>query len=198
MTIVRNWLPVLNVLRDTFSPLPSGYRTLYPDLEETFLKIISTLPLSDAQELLQQCLSFSTRNIDDCPHLMSAFKTWFRRVRDEGSFKAHAPYLREAFDGGIKVAQLAEAKLGSESLGTGQEDAKAVTLEEYATVLPFELSRRKCGSWWNNSRLYNTRGRCPAMDLIMQRGMIRAIGELNCSRPHIRLREPSKSEDKVK
>ncbi|CAL9174458.1 unnamed protein product [Musa hybrid cultivar] len=80
MKIVRNWLPVLNVLRDTFSPLPSGYRTLYPDLEETFLKIISTLPLSDAQELLQQCLSFSTRNLDDCPHLTSAFKTWFRRA----------------------------------------------------------------------------------------------------------------------
>ncbi|RZR83350.1 hypothetical protein BHM03_00009942 [Ensete ventricosum] len=28
-------------------------------------------------------------------------------------------------------------------------------------------------------------------------GMIRVVGELNCSRPHIRLREPSKSEDKV-
>ena len=38
---------------------------------------------------------------------------------------------------------LRRQKLGSEGLGTGQEDAKASTLEEYATVLPFELLGRK-------------------------------------------------------
>ena len=32
-------------------------------------------------------------------------------AKDEGSFEEHAPYLREAFDGGTKVTQLAEAKL---------------------------------------------------------------------------------------
>ncbi|RZS00211.1 hypothetical protein BHM03_00029873 [Ensete ventricosum] len=42
-----------------------------------------------------------------------------------------------------KVTQLAEAKLGSEGLSTGQEDTEAGTLEEYAIVLSFELSLRK-------------------------------------------------------
>ncbi|KAL8521314.1 hypothetical protein ACS0TY_011738 [Phlomoides rotata] len=50
------------------------------ELEDIFLRIISTLPILDAQDLLQQCLSFSTRNIDDCPHLVTAFTTWFRRA----------------------------------------------------------------------------------------------------------------------
>jgi hypothetical protein len=44
------------------------------------LRIISTLPMSDAQELLPHCLSFSTRNVEDCPHLVTAFNTWFRRA----------------------------------------------------------------------------------------------------------------------
>ena len=61
-------------------------------------------------------------------------------AKDEGSFWAHAPYLGEAFDGGTKATQLAEAKLGSEGLGTGQEDMEVGTLEEYALVLPFKLS----------------------------------------------------------
>ena len=60
-------------------------------------------------------------------------------AEEEGSFWAHAPYLGKAFDGGTKVTQFTEAKLGLEGLGTGQEDAEAGTLEEYATVLPFEL-----------------------------------------------------------
>ena len=60
-------------------------------------------------------------------------------AKDEGSFRAHAPYLGEAFDGGTKATQFAEGKLGSEGLSTGQEDAEAGTLEEYVIVLPFEL-----------------------------------------------------------
>ncbi|XP_039140096.1 BTB/POZ domain-containing protein At1g63850-like isoform X1 [Dioscorea cayenensis subsp. rotundata] len=80
MKLVKDWLPVLNVCRDIVSPMPSGHKMLYQELEETFLRIISTLPMSNAQELLQQCLSFSTRNVDDCPHLVSAFNTWFRRA----------------------------------------------------------------------------------------------------------------------
>ncbi|RRT75259.1 hypothetical protein B296_00009800 [Ensete ventricosum] len=46
-------------------------------------------------------------------------------AKDEGSFEAHAPHLRDAFDGETKAIQLAEAKLGSEGLRTGQEDVKA-------------------------------------------------------------------------
>ncbi|THU50927.1 hypothetical protein C4D60_Mb06t25530 [Musa balbisiana] len=80
MKLVRGWLPVLNVCRDIVSPMPTGQKSVIQELEETFLSIISTLPMSDSQELLQQCLSFSTRNIDDCPHLILAFKTWFRRA----------------------------------------------------------------------------------------------------------------------
>ena len=60
-------------------------------------------------------------------------------AKDEGGFGAHAPYLGEAFDGGTKATQFAEAKLGSEGLSTGQEDTKVGTLEEYATMLPFKL-----------------------------------------------------------
>ncbi|XP_059647683.1 BTB/POZ domain-containing protein At3g05675-like [Cornus florida] len=78
MKLVKDWLPVLIVCKD--KPMLPSYKSLYPELEETFLRIISTLPLSDAQELLQQCLSFSTRNVDDCPHLVNAFNTWFRRA----------------------------------------------------------------------------------------------------------------------
>ncbi|XP_078430433.1 BTB/POZ domain-containing protein At3g05675-like [Wolffia australiana] len=79
MRLVKNWLPVLNVCRDVVSPMHSGQKLLQQELEETFLRIISTLPLSDSQDLLQQCLWFSTRNAD-CPHLISAFNTWFRRA----------------------------------------------------------------------------------------------------------------------
>ncbi|CAN4112358.1 unnamed protein product [Withania somnifera] len=64
--IVKDWLPVLILCKDK--------------LENTVLTIISMLPLYDAQELLQQYLSFSTSKIEDCPHLISAFTTWFRRV----------------------------------------------------------------------------------------------------------------------
>ncbi|RRT31715.1 hypothetical protein B296_00031202 [Ensete ventricosum] len=71
-----------------------------------------------------------------------------------------------------RVIQLAEAKLGSRDLSTGQEDAETGTLEEYATVLPFELSGI--------------------------RGMIGAVGEFDCFNAQIHLREPGKSEDKAK
>ena len=60
-------------------------------------------------------------------------------AKDEGSFGAHAPYLGGAFDGGTKATQFAEEKLGTEGLSTGQEDAEAGTLEEYAIVLSFKL-----------------------------------------------------------
>ncbi|RWW60172.1 hypothetical protein BHE74_00032846 [Ensete ventricosum] len=43
------------------------------------------------------------------------------------------------FDGGTKVIQLAKAKLGPEGLSTGQEDAEAGTLEEYATRQVFRV-----------------------------------------------------------
>lgn len=75
--LVEDWLPVLVVCKD-FSP--ASNKSLYLELEETFLRIISTLPMSDAQALLQKCLSFSTRNVEDCPHLVTAFNTWFRRA----------------------------------------------------------------------------------------------------------------------
>ncbi|KAF7810885.1 BTB/POZ domain-containing protein [Senna tora] len=78
--LVEDWLPVLVVCKDHVSPMLPSNKSLYLELEETFLRIISTLPMSDAQELLQQCLSFSTRNVEDCPHLVTAFNTWFRRA----------------------------------------------------------------------------------------------------------------------
>ncbi|GFQ00977.1 BTB/POZ domain-containing protein at5g60050 [Phtheirospermum japonicum] len=81
MKLVSDWLPVLIICRDTnVSPMGPNHKTIFRELEETFLKIISTLPLSDGQDLLQQCLSFSTRNVDDSPHLFAAFSHWFRRA----------------------------------------------------------------------------------------------------------------------
>lgn len=80
LKLVKDWLPVLIVCKDNVSPMLPSHKSLYIELEETFLKIISTLPMSDARELLQQCLSFSTRNVEDCPHLVTAFNTWFRRA----------------------------------------------------------------------------------------------------------------------
>lgn len=85
MNLVKDWLPVLIVCKDNISNMPTQ-KLLYLELEETFLKIISTLPMSDAQELLQQCLSFSTRNVEDCPHLVNAFSTWFRRANRSPTF----------------------------------------------------------------------------------------------------------------
>ncbi|KAJ8763534.1 hypothetical protein K2173_002417 [Erythroxylum novogranatense] len=78
--LVKDWLPVLIVCKDNVSFALASNKPLYLELEETFLRIISTLPMSDAQELLKQCLSFSTRNVEDCPHLVTAFNTWFRRA----------------------------------------------------------------------------------------------------------------------
>uniref|UniRef100_A0A2P2QM48 BTB/POZ domain-containing protein At3g05675-like n=1 Tax=Rhizophora mucronata TaxID=61149 RepID=A0A2P2QM48_RHIMU len=84
--LVKDWLPVLIVCKDKVLPMFSSHKPLYVELEETFLRIISTLPMLDAQELLQQCLIFSTRNVDDCPHLITAFNTWFRRAtRPQGN-----------------------------------------------------------------------------------------------------------------
>lgn len=81
LKLVSVWLPVLIVCREkNVSPIPCGQKQPYQELEETFLKIISTLPLLDAESLLHHCLSFATRNVDDCPHLVSAFETWFRRA----------------------------------------------------------------------------------------------------------------------
>ncbi|OIT07137.1 PREDICTED: BTB/POZ domain-containing protein At3g05675-like [Nicotiana attenuata] len=80
MKLVKDWLPVLILCKDNVTPMMPSHKTVYVELEDTFLRIISTLTLPDAQLLLQQCLSFSTRNVDDCPHLVGAFTTWFRRA----------------------------------------------------------------------------------------------------------------------
>ncbi|CAN6287003.1 unnamed protein product [Urochloa humidicola] len=80
MKLVSCWLPVLNVCRGIVQPMHCHKSTNCQELEEAFLQIISTLPVPEAQELLRQCLGFSTRNVDDCPHLVAAFKTWFRRA----------------------------------------------------------------------------------------------------------------------
>lgn len=78
--LVKYWLPVLLVSRDNPLPAASTPKLLHQELEDVFLRIISTLPLGDAQTLLPLCLSFATRSVDDCPHLMAAFNMWFRRA----------------------------------------------------------------------------------------------------------------------
>ncbi|KAL3722531.1 hypothetical protein ACJRO7_034843 [Eucalyptus globulus] len=78
--LVEDWLPVVIVCKDKGLATLCSSKSIYSDLEETFLSIISTLPMSDAQLLLQKCLCFSTRSTEDCPHLVTAFNTWFRRA----------------------------------------------------------------------------------------------------------------------
>ncbi|KAJ7560736.1 hypothetical protein O6H91_04G143300 [Diphasiastrum complanatum] len=81
--LARDWLPVLVTSRENVNNSGSGNscnKQLHQELELAFLQLIMTLPITDAQELLQQCLSFATRNVDDCPHLVSAFNTWFQRA----------------------------------------------------------------------------------------------------------------------
>ncbi|RRT61290.1 hypothetical protein B296_00029694 [Ensete ventricosum] len=51
--------------------------------------------------------------------------------RDEGSFEAYAPYLRDAFDRVTKVIQLTEVKLGSGDLSMRQEDEEAGVTQEW-------------------------------------------------------------------
>ncbi|KAK8933329.1 BTB/POZ domain-containing protein [Platanthera zijinensis] len=82
---VRQWLPVLNVCREKTFPI-NGQKMIFQDMEETFLQIISTLPLRDAHDLLQQCLCFSARDFGGCPHLVLAFNTWFRRANMHPDF----------------------------------------------------------------------------------------------------------------
>ncbi|RWW68323.1 hypothetical protein BHE74_00024159 [Ensete ventricosum] len=97
------------------------------------------------------------------------YLAWWQRQRE---LRGICKLPRDAFDGVTKVIQLVKVKLRSGYLSTGQEDAEAGTLEEYAIVLPFKLSK-------------------------ISGGMIRAVGELDYFSAHIRLREPGKSEDKV-
>ncbi|GJX80734.1 BTB/POZ domain-containing protein-like protein isoform X1 [Tanacetum coccineum] len=52
MKLVKDWLPVLIVCKDNVTPMLTNHKPLYLELEETFLKIISTLAMSEAQELL--------------------------------------------------------------------------------------------------------------------------------------------------
>ena len=82
LNLVKCWLPVVLVSRDNPSSATSSPKLLQ-ELEDVFLRIISTLPLKDAQELLTKCLGFATRSVDDCPHLVAAFDTWFRRAGTE-------------------------------------------------------------------------------------------------------------------
>ncbi|RZS16162.1 hypothetical protein BHM03_00048120 [Ensete ventricosum] len=78
--------------------------------------------------------------ITEIPHSMNSLRKLYDLIS-----KAHTPYLREAFDRGTKSIQLAEAKMGSEGLSTGQEDVEAGTLEEYVTELSFELCDPRVG-----------------------------------------------------
>ncbi|KAL2469380.1 BTB/POZ domain-containing protein [Forsythia ovata] len=79
MKLVEHWLPVLIGWKES-ATMDTYCKSLCTELEETFLRIISTLSVSDAQELLQQCLGFAIQNVGDFPHLVTAFTTWFRRA----------------------------------------------------------------------------------------------------------------------
>ncbi|CAK9858267.1 unnamed protein product [Sphagnum jensenii] len=79
LKLVKDWLPVLVVSRESASSANQN-KQLHLELEDVFLRIILTLPMADAQKLLQQCLSFATRNVEDCPHLVTAFNIWFKRA----------------------------------------------------------------------------------------------------------------------
>ncbi|KAK6946232.1 hypothetical protein RJ641_013776 [Dillenia turbinata] len=75
--LVKDWLPVLITCKDNIPPMMLARKSVSLELEQTFLQIISMLLMSDSQELLKQCLIFSTGNVEDCPQLVTAFNTWF-------------------------------------------------------------------------------------------------------------------------
>lgn len=79
LKLVNDWLPVLIVSRENTISATQN-KPVHKELEDVFLRIILTLPMAEAQKLLQQCLSFASRTLEDCPHLVSAFNTWFRRA----------------------------------------------------------------------------------------------------------------------
>ncbi|RWW09279.1 hypothetical protein GW17_00027236 [Ensete ventricosum] len=83
----------------------------------------------------------------------------------------------------LRQTQLAEAKLRSEGLNTRQEDIEAdVIRRQHDTTDHGGIVRGN-----------TTHEISPVRDLIMRR----AIGELDCFKAHIRLREPDKSESKA-
>ncbi|RZR79420.1 hypothetical protein BHM03_00005137 [Ensete ventricosum] len=72
---------------------------------------------------------------------------------------------------------------------------EAGTLEEYAAVLSFELSRRKR---YTAKIVLGAEAQDPDNGApILAKDMIRATGELDGSRAYIHLREHDKSEDKT-
>ncbi|RRT59899.1 hypothetical protein B296_00031408 [Ensete ventricosum] len=60
-------------------------------------------------------------------------------AKDEESFEAYAPCLKDAFDGGTKVIQLVDIKLGSKDICMGQEDAKVTDYPR--TILHLGVTR---------------------------------------------------------
>ncbi|RWW65983.1 hypothetical protein BHE74_00026678 [Ensete ventricosum] len=76
-------------------------------------------------------------------------------AKDEGSLEAHAPYLRDAFDEVTKVIQLAETKLGSGYLSTGQEDAEAGVTQEWVDEGELPRERTKNRRWRRWRRPYD-------------------------------------------
>lgn len=78
---MEDWLPILSLwkAKGAIITLPMN-KSMCVELEEIFLRIISTLPMSDSQELLLKFLRYINRNVEECPHLVTAFKTWSRRA----------------------------------------------------------------------------------------------------------------------
>ncbi|RWW16471.1 hypothetical protein BHE74_00004267 [Ensete ventricosum] len=72
-------------------------------------------------------------------------------AKDEGSFEAHASYLRDAFDRGTKVTQLAEAKLGLEGFSTRQEDAKIYRLRRKGHR--YKATNRRAMGWQHHGTI---------------------------------------------
>ncbi|KAK9108845.1 hypothetical protein Sjap_016905 [Stephania japonica] len=66
-------------------------KTLYQDLEHAFLKIISTLPMSDSKKFLHRCLSFCAHEMEDNSHLVSTSNLSTSRF---SSFKCSYLYLK--------------------------------------------------------------------------------------------------------
>ncbi|RRT85855.1 hypothetical protein B296_00007579 [Ensete ventricosum] len=113
-------------------------------------------------------------------------------AKNERSFEAHAPYLKDAFDGGTKVTQLAEVKLELEGLNTGQENTKVNNM----TARRVMDSTIECNGTAEANLPCVHRMKALVISIWGLR-MIRATGELDCSSAYIRLREPNKSEDKT-
>ncbi|RWV96869.1 hypothetical protein GW17_00040381 [Ensete ventricosum] len=115
-------------------------------------------------------------------------------AKDEGSFEAHAPCLKDAFDRAIKVIQLAKAKLGSKALARGKRTQRRILLKNMSHGGHTWRDRSPSSSHKNLNAMKMLPGGDMVQRIVMEkvRGDTTSVGEENKidASPAIRWRRP--------